>query len=229
MNNIGTLSEKSVHAYIKDYICSDKSKQEVKVGNYIADIKIENTVYEIQTAQYKNLVNKLNFYIKQGINVVVIMPVIQHKVIKWLDPETSNLIEERKSSYTGVIQDYFKELYWLKDYIKNNTIKLWIVTLDANEYKYLDGYGANCKKRATKIDKVPTKINNIIKINSVSDMKIFIPDTLDKEFDSIQFKKHSHSRSKYTGSGLKILRELGVISICRKEKNKFIYTLGEEK
>ena len=227
MNKIGTLSEKSIHSYIKDYISNnDKSIQEVPIGRYIADVKIDNTIYEIQTAQYKKLLGKLDFYIANNINVVVIMPVIQHKVINWVDTETDEIIEQRKSSYTGVIQDYFKEIYWLTDYIKRNLIKLWIVQLDANEYKYLDGYGTNCKRRATKIDKVPTKINNIIKINSVSDMKIFIPDTLNKEFDSIQFKKHSHSKSKYTGSGLKILRELGVISICRKEGNKFIYSIN---
>lgn len=226
MNSIGTLSEKSVHSYIKDYI--SKEGQETKVGNYIADIKLDNTIYEIQTAQYKNLVNKLNYYIEHNFDIVVIMPIIQHKVIYWLDPDTDCIESTSKSSHTGVIQDHFKDLYWIQDYIAKNQIKLWLFLIDVCDYRYLDGYGTNCKKRATKIDKVPTKINNIIKINSVSDMKIFIPSTLDKEFDSIQFKKHSHSNSKYTGSGLKILRELGVISIVRKEANKFIYTITSE-
>lgn len=225
MNNIGTLSEKSVHAYIKDSISSEY--QEIPVGRFIADVKIGNTIYEVQTAQYKKLLPKIDYYISCGYEIIVIMPIIQNKVIQWVDPVSNEVVESRKSTHKGVIQDYFKDLYWIQDYINNNQIKLWLYLVDVNEYKYLDGYGASNKKRATKIDKVPTKIDKIIKINSISDMKIFIPDTLPKEFDSIQFKKHSHSNSKYTASGLKQLRELGVISIIRKEGNKFIYTLTE--
>ena len=60
-NQIGTLSEKSIHSEIKNYLEPNKEYQEVKVGNYIADIKRGNEIFEIQTQQFKNLIFKLKY------------------------------------------------------------------------------------------------------------------------------------------------------------------------
>ena len=67
MNQIGTLSEKSIHSTIKKYIESNEHFHEVKVGNYIADIKIDNNIFEIQTQNFKNLLNTLEKTVKGGI------------------------------------------------------------------------------------------------------------------------------------------------------------------
>lgn len=224
-NQIGTLSEKSIHSEIKNYLEPNKEYQEVKVGNYIADIKRYNEIFEVQTQQFKNLISKLNYYIKNGYDITVIYPLVQEKYINWIDPISTEIVERRKSSYKKYIQDIFKELYWIKDYIANEQIKLKIITLTAEEYKYLDGYGQNQKYKATKIDKVPSKIINEINIQSVNDFKIFLPDTLPKEFTSKDFQKYTRSRSKYLGSGLKILREIGVIKVVRKQGNAYVYEI----
>lgn len=224
-NQIGTLSEKSIHSEIKNYLEPNKEYQEVKVGNYIADIKRDNEIFEVQTQQFKNLISKLNYYIKNGYDITVVYPLVQEKYINWIDPISTEIVERRKSSYKKYIQDIFKELYWIKDYIANEQIKLKIITLTAEEYKYLDGYGQNNKYKATKIDKVPSKIINEINIQSVNDFKIFLPDTLPKEFTSKDFQKYTKSRSKYIGSGLKILREIGVIKVIRKEGNAYVYEI----
>lgn len=224
-NQIGTLSEKSIHSEIKNYLEPNKEYQEVKVGNYIADIKRYNEIFEVQTQQFKNLISKLNYYIKNGYDITVVYPLVQEKYINWIDPISTEIVERRKSSYKKYIQDIFKELYWIKDYIANEQIKLKIITLTAEEYKYLDGYGQNQKYKATKIDKVPSKIINEINIQSVNDFKIFLPDTLPKEFTSKDFQKYTRSRSKYLGSGLKILREIGVIKVVRKQGNAYVYEI----
>lgn len=224
-NQIGTLSEKSIHSEIKNYLEPNKEYQEVKVGNYIADIKRDNEIFEVQTQQFKNLISKLNYYIKNGYNITIVYPLIQEKYINWIDPISTEIVERRKSSYKRYIQDIFKELYWIKDYIVKEQIKLKIITLTAEEYKYLDGYGQNNKYKATKIDKVPSKIINEINIQSVNDFKIFLPDTLPKEFTSKDFQKYTKSRSKYLGSGLKILREIGVIKVIRKQGNAYVYEI----
>jgi hypothetical protein len=220
---IGTLSEKSIHSLLKEYLEPDKQYHEVKVGNYIADIKKDNEIFEIQTQQFKKLLSKLDYYTENNYSVTVVYPLVHQKYINWLSPLSNDIIERRKSSYKGYIQDIFKELYWIKEYIANNEIKLKIISLEVEEYKYLDGYGQNSKKHATKIDKVPTKVIDVININSVNDMKIFLPDTLPENFTSKDFQKCTRSRSKYLGSGLKILRELGIITIVGKKGNSYIY------
>lgn len=225
MNSIGTLSEKSIHSELKKYLEPNEEFHEVKVGNYIADIKRDNEIFEVQTQQFKNLISKLNYYISKGYNVTVVYPLIQEKYINWIDPVSTEIVERRKSSYKKYIQDIFKELYWIIDYIVRGEIKLKIVSLTAEEYKYLDGYGQNQKYKATKIDKVPSKILSEVNIELVNDFKIFLPDTLPKEFTSKDFQKYTKSRSKYLGSGLKMLRELNLIEVVRKQGNAYIYSI----
>ena len=226
-SKIGTLSEKSVHSELKKYLETNEEFHEVKVGNYIADIKRDNEIFEVQTQQFKNLISKLNYYISKGYNVTVVYPLIHEKYVNWVDPTSSEIVERRKSSYKRYIQDIFKELYCIIDYIVKGKVKLKIISLTAEEYKYLDGYGQNQKYKATKIDKVPSKILSEINIESVNDFKIFLPDTLPKEFTSKDFQKHTKSRDKYLGSGLKLLREIGVISIIGKKGNYYLYTVNK--
>lgn len=226
-NQIGTLSEKSIHSIIKRYIEPNIEYHEIKVGNYIADIKKDNQIHEIQTQNFKKLVPKIDYYLENTIKTTIVYPLIERRYINWVNPTTQNIEERRKSSHIGVIQDMFKELYWIIDYIKNPLIELDIILIDVEEYKYLDGYGQNSKRRATKIDKVPTVIKETIKIKSVNDLKIFIPDTLkEKEFTSADYIKHTKCNKRWVGSGLKMLREYNIIKIVRKEGNKFVYRLN---
>lgn len=225
-NKIGILSEKSVHSVMKNYICDDVNKHEIKVGKFIADVKIDNNIFEIQTSNFKYLIHKINYYLSNNYNIIVVLPVIHNKIINWIDTETGEILEKRKTSHKGVIQDYFKEIYWIKDYIGNTNFCFKAIHVDVNEYKYLDGYGINNKKRATKIDKIPYNIGCEITINDVNELIKLIPTSLrDKEFSCEEFKKAAKSNSKYFSSGVKMLRELEVIRVIRKERNKYIYSI----
>ena len=48
-NRIGELSEKTVHAVLKDYFAPEREHQEVKVGRFYADICTGEEIMEIQT------------------------------------------------------------------------------------------------------------------------------------------------------------------------------------
>lgn len=228
MNQIGTLSEKSIHSTIKKYIEPDEQYHEIKIGNYIADIKKDNIIFEIQTQNFKNLLNKLDYYISCGYKTVVIYPISKNKYINWVDTNSNEILERRKTPHRGVIQDMFKELYWIVDYLDNPLIELSIILLNVEEYRYLDGYGQNSKKRATKIDKVPTKVNEVVQIKSIRDLNKFIPDTLENEWNSKDFIKHSKCNKRWAGSGLKMLREKDIIQIVGKQGNSYIYSKVEK-
>lgn len=226
MNKIGTLSEKSIHRTLKEFIENDKSKHEVAVGRFIADIcyKDRKEIVEIQTKCFKNIIPKLEYYLRNGYTVKIVYPLILNKDIHWIDKESNEVVEVRKSSKKGKIQDIFRELYWIYRYIINEKVELEIYGLNAAETKYLDGYGASQKKRATKIDKEPTEIIGYTAIRNKEDFIKFIPETLrNKEFTSSEYKKVIKSNDKYLSSGLKILREIGIIQIVGKKGNSFVY------
>lgn len=223
MNEIGTLSEKSIHAKIKDYLEPNKDYQEIKVGKYIADIKKDNTIIEIQTKQFKNIVNKLEYYTKNKFDVTVVYPIVASNFINKIDPITNRVISRRKSSHKGVIQDCFKELYWIIDYIVKEEIKFKIILVEAEKYLYIEKVKQSNKKKSAKIDIIPTKIVSEIDFCNIDDLVKFIPNTLDEEWTAKEFVKHSKVNSRYYASGLKMLRELGVIVQVNKKGNAIIY------
>lgn len=217
-NQIGTLSEKSIHSFLKSYLEPDISNHEVKLGPYIADIynKNNNHIIEIQTQNFKKLISKIDNYLQNNYKITIVYPVIECKYINYLDPVTSEIIKTTKSPRKGVIQDIFKELYWIIDYLDNDLFSLSIITLDANEFKYLD-------KKLIKIDKKPLKLNDIYNINNLSDLKILIPSSLPNEFTCKDFLKSTKCNKRWVGSGVKMLREHNIIKIKRKISNTYIY------
>lgn len=217
-NQIGTLSEKSIHSFLKSYLEPDISNHEVKLGPYIADIynKNNNHIIEIQTQNFKKLISKIDYYLQNNYKITIVYPVIECKYINYLDPVTSEIIKTTKSPRKGVIQDIFKELYWIIDYLDNDLFSLSIITLDANEFKYLD-------KKLIKIDKKPLKLNDIYNINNLSDLKILIPSSLPNEFTCKDFLKSTKCNNRWVGSGVKMLREHNIIKIKRKISNTYIY------
>lgn len=48
-NGIGTLSEKTVHSVLKAYYSPELINQEIKVGDFVADICNGHQIIEIQT------------------------------------------------------------------------------------------------------------------------------------------------------------------------------------
>lgn len=227
MNNIGTINEKSIHRYLKYILEPNEIYHEIKVGNYIADIKKDNKIIEIQPKQFKNLINKIEYYLKlDGTIIEIVYPVVVNKYINWIDVNTHEVIERRKSTKVGNITDIFKELYYIKNYIGKNKFILTIIELDAEEYKYLDGYGINNKNKATKIDIVPTSIINKIQIRNIEDLKVFIPNTLGSEWLVKEYiKEMKIHNKKWVNNGIKILREKNIIEVTRKQRNAYVYCM----
>ena len=61
--SIGTLSEKTLHAFLKNYYEPDIDKQEIPIDRYVADIFTGQEIIEIQTAQFNSMRDKLNCFV----------------------------------------------------------------------------------------------------------------------------------------------------------------------
>lgn len=74
-SGVGTLSEKYLHALLKNFFEPDKSCHEVKVGRFTADIlHSDNSITEIQTRSLNKLREKLEYYLLEGHKVRVVYP-----------------------------------------------------------------------------------------------------------------------------------------------------------
>ena len=63
---IGTLSEKTVHAILKNYYEPDEDRQEIPIEKYVADIYANGEIIEIQTRQFNKMRNKLTAFLPRS-------------------------------------------------------------------------------------------------------------------------------------------------------------------
>lgn len=229
---IGELNESTMHHYIKFIISTDKEQHEIKVKQDfgetlgIADVMLESTkeIFEIQTKHQYKLKDKISGYLRNGYKTIVVYPVVSSKTIHWIDPQSKRLEDTTKSTKKMNNSHILECMYDLKQFI--GQIEFMIVNLDIIEYKYLDGFGASRKRRATKIDKVPVKINQVIRLKTVDDYRQLIKDDLktsEIKFSSKEFSRIQHISIESARKQLNVLTLMGIVQKVDKIGNSIIY------
>jgi hypothetical protein len=98
------------------------------------------------------------------------------------------------------------------------------VFIDADEYRLLDGYGADKKIKATKIDKIPKELLDIVTIDSREAVgNFFMPPELPYEFRAKEFEKATGLRKKGVSAGLRALESFGIIEREKLSEHKVVY------
>lgn len=178
---IGTLSEKALHAALKSYYEPDFESREVKVGGFVADIVGENGIIEIQTRGFDRLGRKLDAFLEAA-RVTVVYPVVPKRGLCWVDPETGEIFEKRKSPKKGAAYDVFPELYKIKNQFMHPNFRLCIPLLEVTDYKHLDGYGKQKKLRATRGERIPEALLGEVICESRWDYLNLLPEDLPEPF-----------------------------------------------
>lgn len=218
-NGIGTYKEKTLHWIIKNYYESDETKQEVSIGNYVADICNDNNIIEIQTRAFNKLVHKLDYFLLTY-KVKIIYPIAYEKWISWIDPITGEITSKRRSPKKGNIYDSFYELYKIKRFLNNKNCKIVLLFLNIDEYRNLNGWNETKKRGSSRENQVPFEIVDEIEIDNFD---MFIPKELNYEFTSNDYSKLIKRNIRIAQLGLNILQYLKVVEVVRKESRKNIY------
>ena len=220
-NGIGTLKEKSLHRVIKHYIENDEEKHEQRILGYVADIFTDNHVYEIQTANFNKLRAKLDCFLDRY-DVTVCYPIPRVKYLSWINIETGEASEKRKSPKKGTSYLIFNELYKIKNYLNHPHLHLKILLIDEIEYRLLDGWNETKKKGSHRENRVPLELIDEIDIISASDYSKLMP-LLNEQFTSKDFALSAHINLKMAQIALNIFKYLGLITVVGKDKNSIIY------
>ncbi len=222
LNGIGTLGEKTVHSVLKCYLSPDHLNHEIKVGGFVADICTGNEIIEVQTRQFNKLRRKLQMFLSFA-PVTIVYPIPGTKWIRWVNPQTGEISPRRKSPKPGSPYSIFPELYKIKEYLVDPNLRIKIVTMDLEEYRFLDGWSADKKKGSTRSDRIPTELVNELDINDIADYQRLIPDTLDYEFTARDYKKASGQSIQVSRTALHVLNYIGAIERTGKKGNTLIY------
>ena len=223
---IGTLSEKTVHAILKNYYEPDEDRQEIPIENYVADIYADGEIIEIQTRQFNKMRNKLEAFLPLY-PVTIVYPIPREKWLIWIDEESGELSKKRKSPARGNVYIAFPELYKIKMFLKDPNLRIKLVFLDMEEYRLLNGWSKDKKKGSSRYDRIPTELVEEVDITCLQDYMQFIPYELEDEFTSRDFARAAHINVQLAQTVLNILYHVGVITRTGKKGNQYLYEVLE--
>lgn len=225
-NGIGTLKERSQHRILKYFFESDSNFHEVAVRSYIADICRDNQIYEIQTSGFENLVSKLeDFLTDHKVAVIYPAPVIQ--TIIWTDTFTGESIPGRRVKRENCKYKLLPELLYIYNFIGKGNFEIIIVKTEVNDFRLLDGRGADKKIKATKVDKVPVGISSIEYIRTIDDIKLFADIKNNVLYTKNDFQQKFQLKRRNLSYAIKVLLKLGVIREHSRVNRKVYYTSSE--
>lgn len=224
---IGTLGEKTLHAVLKEYYEPDADSQEVRIGNYVADIVGENGIIEIQTRQLSRLVPKLRCFL-QATDVTVVYPVAGVKYLLWLDEETGELTKPRKSPVKADEFSVLGELYPLREFISDPHFHFVVCFLEIYEIRSLNGWSRDRKKGSTRYDRIPKRLINEFRLDSRLDYIQYLPLALENDFTSAEFASAWNIDRNSARLMLNILESAGLVVRSGKSGKNILFSVAED-
>lgn len=221
-NGIGTLSEKTVHAVLKNYYAADERWHEQKVAGFVADAFTGSEIIEIQTRNFNTLRRKLEAFLPLY-DVTVVYPVAHTKYLRYIDPATGEITPPRKSPKPGRAYQIFPELYRIKSYLNHEHLHIRIALLDVEEYRFLDGWSTNKRKGASKSDALPLDFFEEVVLDSTTDYAKLLPADLPETFSTKDYKKAARVSQSLAAVALNILLAVNAVERVGKQGNLYLY------
>ena len=216
-DGVGGLNERSIHKILKLAIEPNTELHEVKFLGSVADVKNEEGIFEVQTKSAYTLKGKIEKYLKYS-PVTLVIPIIKEKYIRYIDPETAEILPPRRSPRSENIYTALNSIFSLADLFSYENFKLIIVFLSADEYKH------KVRKRGERrIDAIPRDILEIKEITAPAQFLEFFPTTLGEEFVASEFAKAIKKSSRFTYFVIKFYENLGFIENVGKRGRAILY------
>ena len=120
----------------------------------------------------------------------------------------------------------FKELYKIKEFLKNEHLHFCFVIMDVLEFKNLDGFGLDKKKKASSFNKIPLEIIESVYFENYKEfIKIFNDD--EGEFTSKTLAKKKKIKLKDMQIALNVLNYLEIVTRIGCEGRNYLYKVNK--
>ena len=209
---IGTLSEKGLHADIKDFLMEPGDRIEFPVDGYVADIFRDYRLIEIQTQNFgamrKKLTHLLGYY-----PVHLVHPIAVEKIIIWQDKKGREM-KRRKSPKHGRPIDIFRELVYIRDLVMHPNLTFEILMTREEVIKRQDpkrkrwkGWYVHDRRLVEVVERIP--------LSSYSHFKKLLPEELKIPFtnkelaNALQCDYRQASAITYTMRRMGAIRQVG--------------------
>lgn len=222
--SIGTYAEKTQHLVLKRYFEPDTSFHEIPHRGFIADIRRDDNIIEIQTSTFGAMRRKLEVFLEDS-NVTVVYPVPYIKHLSWIAAD-GTISEPRLSPKRSSAAELLPNLIFIKQYLSHPHLHFIVAMLEVEEYRNLDGWGSGGKRGSTRYDRIPTKLHELIEIRSMLDLHKVLPFDVGETFSAQMLRRKTHLSPRGTYTAMRVLRDTGTIIPVEKESRTMIYRVA---
>jgi hypothetical protein len=237
-DGIGTLNEKRLHAVLKDYMCEEHARQEVRLDDhlitgkyplredkiirrdadrYVADVLTEaGEIIEIQTGGFYPLAKKIDFYLRMtDCRITVVHPLLTQKWVRRLTPETGEITAPRRSPKHERVIDLARELYWVAPYLAEPRFSLQLELLEVEEIR-VNTTVRRGRQRTERVECVPISLLDEVVLACPEDYAAyFLPDegALPSPISAAAYAAATGIRGRAVYGMLGILCDLGFLRV----------------
>ncbi len=221
--NIGTYNEKKLHIILKKYFEEEPAYHEIPTNGYIADIRRDGIITEIETSGFSGLKPKLAAYLPEY-KVRLVYPLASVKYLSWINPEDGEITSRKKSPKKATAYNALFEMVRILPYVKNENLTVLVPFLEIDEYRMLDGWSRDKKKGSNRYERIPTDLFQIEEFASDDDFVKYIPENCVKDFTLADFAKAAHVPAREVSGIVRVLMERGLLERTGKKGNAYLYT-----
>ncbi len=213
--SIGTLSERSLHAALKDWYAQPGDLRETRVDGYIIDLTRGDLLIEIQTRQCGKLKRKLERLL-DGHRVRLVHPIAG---VRWLVKTDGDgiIVNRRKSPSQGCIEHIFHELVSIPHLVMHPNFELEVLITREEEIRRDDGQGSWRRKGWSIVDRRLIEVLDHHLFETPADFLSLLPADLAQPFTNRTLAQSLHQRQSIAQKMTYCLTRMGALQTIGKE------------
>lgn len=213
-----------LHLALQRYYAGKRGKVEAWVGGYRVDVLRRGVAYEIQTASFAALRDKLRA-LAEIVPVVLVHPIAQTKLLVRVDPESGEAVGQRRSPKRGKLLDVGWELLYLAEALQHENLALEVALIVEREKRVAAGqrrWGKDSTVGRELVEVVETK-----RFRKPQDFARLLPKGLKREFTVKELAEAGGISSRLAGRLAYGLRRIGAVELVGKRGRAYVYRRGK--
>ncbi len=211
-----------LHIALQHHYAGEDGVVEAWVDGFRADVLRDDVIYEIQTASIASLRRKLEVLCKKH-TVVLVCPQALSKTIVRIDPDSGEILSERRSPKHGDMPHVLPELMSVAELLKGKKLSLEIALTVERELRSADGRGSWRRGGVSVIGHELVEVRETRRFDAPADFLALLPDDLARKFTVAELAEALRLTARMGGRAAYALRKMGAIRHVGKRGNAFVY------
>ncbi len=218
---IGQLTERSLHAALKEYLAQPGDQFEVKLGRYVIDIIRGDLLIEIQTRHLYALRPKLRRLLEDHrVHLVHPLPHERHIVREARDGG----LTRRQSPKRAAVHDIFTELVRIPDLAAHPNLTLEVLLIHEEQVWRDDGQGSWRRGHWSLIDRRLLGVRQSAVFTQPADYLALLP-PLPEPFTNADLAAVQGWNGHLAGKATYALRAMGLLDLVGKHGRTHVYCI----